>query len=162
MYHHATTTHCCRCHCWAGLHLCAKHGQHFSGRQVRWTWATTGHSVTSGTPCIPNGQFCSPDNMNCQAGALSNIGTVYEHTFTQAGTYSYFCHAHCEYGMSGVVIVGPRGNPPPEATANSSTAAITKLVSAWPPDAPNRTARGGEMKAPSVDRFLRFRVQKRF
>ena len=65
--------------------------------------------------------------MNCQAGTLSNIGTVYEHTFTQPGTYSYFCHAHCEYGMSGVVIVTPRGNPASEATAKSSTTAVTKL-----------------------------------
>jgi len=31
------------------------------GDTVRWTWASSGHSVTSGTPCIPNEQFCSPD-----------------------------------------------------------------------------------------------------
>ena len=83
------------------------------GDTVRWTWASTGHSVTSGSPCIPSGQFCSPDDMNCQAGTLSDIGTVYEHTFTQTGTYSYFCHAHCEYGMTGMVIVAPRGIPVP-------------------------------------------------
>ena len=83
------------------------------GDTVRWTWASSGHSVSSGTPCIPNGQFCSPDNTNCQAGTLSNLGTVYEHTFTQLGTYSYFCHAHCEYGMTGVVNVAPRGGSTP-------------------------------------------------
>jgi len=39
--------------------------------------------------------------MNCQAGTLSDAGAVYEHTFTQCGTYSYFCFAHCEYGTTG-------------------------------------------------------------
>jgi hypothetical protein len=33
------------------------------------------------------------------------MGAVYQHTFTQAGTYSYFCHAHCEYGMTGTINV---------------------------------------------------------
>jgi plastocyanin len=61
-----------------------------TGDTVRWTWASSGHSVTSGIPCVPEGQFCSPDNMNCQAGTLSDAGAVYEHTFTQSGTYSYF------------------------------------------------------------------------
>jgi len=57
-----------------------------TGDTVRWTWASSGHSVTSGIPCVSDGQFCSPDNMNCQAGALSDAGAVYEHTFTQSGT----------------------------------------------------------------------------
>lgn len=80
----------------------------FVGDTVRWTWVSSGHSVSSGTPCIADGQFCSPDNTNCEAGTLSDIGTVYEHTFAQPGTYSYFCAAHCEYGMTGEIIVFPR------------------------------------------------------
>jgi plastocyanin len=75
------------------------------GDTVRWTWGSSFHSVTSGTPCTVDGQFCSPDDTNCSAGVLSNMGTVYEHTFTQAGTYSYFCHAHCSFGMTGTVVV---------------------------------------------------------
>src|SRR6266481_8986467 len=72
------------------------------GDTVRWTWASSGHSVTSGTPCTIDGQFCSPNDTNCEAGVLSNTGTVYEHTFAQAGAYSYFCVAHCGLGMTGV------------------------------------------------------------
>src|SRR5439155_4682726 len=75
------------------------------GETVRWTWAEGGHSVTSGPPCTVDSQFCSPDDTNCPAGVLSNIGTVYEHTFTEPGVYSYFCHAHCIIGMTGVVNV---------------------------------------------------------
>jgi plastocyanin len=85
------------------------------GDTVRWTWASDDHSVTSGMDCIADGEFCSPDNMNCGAGILSNTGTVYELTFTQVGAYSYFCALHCFAGMTGVINVGPgqRPSPPP-------------------------------------------------
>src|SRR5207253_8480642 len=75
------------------------------GDTVRWTWSTNGHSVTSGQPCQADSQYCSPNDMNCASGILSNSGTVYTHTFAQAGTYSYFCAAHCFFGMTGVVNV---------------------------------------------------------
>jgi len=75
------------------------------GDTVRWTWGSSNHSVTSGTPCTVDGQFCSPNDTNCSAGQLSNMGFVYEHTFTVAGTYSYFCHLHCSVGMTGTVNV---------------------------------------------------------
>jgi plastocyanin len=75
------------------------------GDTVRWTWGSSFHSVTSGSPCTADGQFCSPDDTNCSAGTLSNIGAVYEHTFTQAGTYSYHCASHCAFGMTGTINV---------------------------------------------------------
>ena len=83
------------------------------GDTVRWTWGSDDHSVTSGTSCTADGQFCSPDNMNCDAGILNNTGFVYEHTFTQAGTYSYFCALHCFAGMTGVINVRPPSRPHP-------------------------------------------------
>jgi plastocyanin len=83
------------------------------GDTVRWTWGSDAHSVTSGTPCTADGQFCSPDNMNCDAGILNNTGFVYEHTFTQAGTFSYFCALHCFAGMTGVINVTPPSRPHP-------------------------------------------------
>ena len=75
------------------------------GDTVRWTWDGSGHSVTSGQPCAADSQFCSPDDMNCFPGVLSNAGTVYQHTFANAGSYSYHCLAHCVIGMTGVVNV---------------------------------------------------------
>jgi plastocyanin len=75
------------------------------GDTVQWTWTNSGHSVTSGHPCAADSQYCSPDNMNCASGILSNQGTIYQHTFSQAGAYSYFCAAHCIIGMTGVVNV---------------------------------------------------------
>jgi len=75
------------------------------GDTVRWTWAASGHSVTSGDPCTPDGQFCSPNNMICGDCVTSTQGSVYEFTFTQAGSFSYFCCVHCFKGMTGVVNV---------------------------------------------------------
>ncbi len=75
------------------------------GDTVRWTWGSSGHSVTSGQPCVADSQYCSPDDMNCANGILSNSGTIYEHTFTRPGTYSYHCAAHCIIGMTGTVNV---------------------------------------------------------
>src|SRR5215831_16144800 len=83
------------------------------GDTVRWTWGSDDHSVTSGTSCTVDGQFCSPDNTNCDVGILNNTGFVYEHTFTQVGTYSYFCFLHCFAGMTGVINVRPPGRPHP-------------------------------------------------
>ena len=107
------------------------------GDTVRWTWATGGHSVTSGDPCTPDRQYCSPDDMNCDQGILSGQGTVYEHTFAQAGTFNYFCFSHCALGMTGIVNVapGPTPTPTPTPTAKPSptaTATPTAIPSATP------------------------------
>jgi plastocyanin len=75
------------------------------GDTVRWTWAESGHSVTSGPPCVPDSQYCSPNDMNCFPGTTSDLGTVYTHTFSQSGTYAYHCIVHCIIGMTGVVNV---------------------------------------------------------
>src|SRR5205823_12288995 len=75
------------------------------GATVQWTWVSLGHSFSSGPPCVAYSQCCSPDDMNCANGILSNSGTVYTHTFSQAGAYSYHCAAHCIIGMTGTVNV---------------------------------------------------------
>ena len=100
------------------------------GDTVRWTWASDGHSVTSGASCIVDGQFCSPDDMDCEAGTLSNTGTVYVHTFVQTGTYEYFCFAHCGLGMTGViqVVAGPTPTPIPTPSCPPPTRCYEVVV----------------------------------
>jgi plastocyanin len=111
------------------------------GDTVRWTWATNNHSVTSGESCTADGQFCSPNNTNCDAGALNNTGFVYEFTFTQAGSYSYFCAAHCAIGMTGVVNVSaPTPTPTPTATPTPTpTPTATVTPTATPSATPSVT-----------------------
>jgi plastocyanin len=67
------------------------------GDTVQWTWAASGHSSTSGTPGNPDGLWDS---------GIQDIGFVFSHTFTTAGTFNYFCSPHglcC--GMIGSVTV---------------------------------------------------------
>ena len=78
------------------------------GDTVLWIWAASGHSVTSGPA---NGAaddgFCSPGDQGCSQGLLSDAGTTYAHTFSQAGRFPYFCAAHRAMGMTGTVVVVP-------------------------------------------------------
>ena len=80
-----------------------------AGQVVQWNWAASGHNVVSGDPATgtPDGQFCSPGDVNCATTPLSNTATVYTHTFTTPGTYNYFCRAHRSLGMVGTIVVNP-------------------------------------------------------
>ena len=98
--------------------FCARQCEHRRRRHGALDLGSNSHSVTSGTSCTEDDQFCSPNNMNCEAGILNNTGFVYEFTFTQSGIYQYFCHLHCFVGMTGVVNVRtthpmPRPRPTP-------------------------------------------------
>ena len=68
-----------------------------AGDTVQWVWAANGHSSTSGTPGNPDGLWDS---------GVHNSGFIFNHTFTNAGTFNYFCSPHglcC--GMIGSVTV---------------------------------------------------------
>jgi plastocyanin len=85
------------------------------GDTVRWTWAATFHSSTSGTPGMPNGIWDS--------GILSQ-GATFTHTFNSAGSFPYFCtpHGAC-CGMVGMVTVAsatPSPTPMPTSTPSST------------------------------------------
>jgi plastocyanin len=67
------------------------------GDTVRWVWTSGAHSTTSGT-CAGG---CSPSGL-WDSGVGS--GMTFTHTFTQAGTYPYFCLVH-QSMMTGMVVV---------------------------------------------------------
>ncbi len=75
------------------------------GDTVRWTWQSDGHSVVSGPPGSADGLFCSPFDSQCPNAQLSNTGSTYQHTFTQAGSFPYYCSSHFALGMVGDVEV---------------------------------------------------------
>jgi plastocyanin len=75
------------------------------GQTVKWTWMSSGHSVTSGTSCAADNAFCSPNDQNCSQGNTSNVNATYSHTFGAQGTFDYFCAPHCGSQMTGQVIV---------------------------------------------------------
>jgi plastocyanin len=73
------------------------------GQAVAWVWAdgANGHNVTP-----DDGEIPAPENGTALFGAPHS----YTYTFTQVGTYRYYCLAHGApggVGMSGVVVVDP-------------------------------------------------------
>jgi plastocyanin len=64
---------------------------------VRWVWVSGNHNVVSGTSCTSDGRFTS--------GASASPPSTFEHTFTESGTFPYFCDPHCTIGMTGTVTV---------------------------------------------------------
>src|ERR1043166_652522 len=113
------------------------------GDTVRWTWAGSGHSVTSGPPCAADSQYCSPNDTNCFPGTLSNLGTVYTHTFSRSGTYSYFCLAHCFLGMTGVVNVSGGCAPSGWSAGPNLPTVLVRAVGVWFPADGNFYTMGG-------------------
>ncbi len=73
-----------------------------TGGTVRWVNDdATYHTVTSTGSLarrVPDGRF---------NGALDAAGATFSHTFTQPGSYPYFCQPHAEF-MAGTVRVSPR------------------------------------------------------
>jgi uncharacterized protein (TIGR03118 family) len=76
-----------------------------AGDTLRWVWGSPGHSVVSGTNGNADNRFCSPSNTGCDNPPLSSKGATYEHTFTQAGTFPYYCSVHFSLGMTGTITV---------------------------------------------------------
>lgn len=68
------------------------------GTKVTWTNKDTAqHTATSGTPSAKDGKWDS--------GALAS-GAAFTFTFTQAGTFSYFCTVHpTTSGLMGTIVV---------------------------------------------------------
>ncbi|HEX4535854.1 MAG TPA: plastocyanin/azurin family copper-binding protein [Candidatus Acidoferrum sp.] len=113
------------------------------GDTVRWTWAGDGHSVTSGQPCQADSQYCSPNDMNCFPGVTSNTGTVYTHTFTRSGSYSYFCIVHCALGMTGTVNVSGGCAPSGWSAGPNLPTTLVRAVGVWFPADGNFYTVGG-------------------
>ena len=61
--------------------------------------------MVSGTNGNANNKFCSPSDTGCDNPPLSDSGATYEHTFTQAGTFPYYCSVHFSLGMTGTITV---------------------------------------------------------
>src|SRR4029077_3608394 len=76
------------------------------GDQVKWTWASSGHSTTSGRPGMPNGMWDS---------GVRSQGATFTHTFNSLGTFPYYCTLHGEVGE--VIVATPTPTPTPPGTA---------------------------------------------
>src|SRR5947207_14837984 len=55
------------------------------GDTVKWTWSSTSHSSTSGTPRHPRGLWDS---------RILDQGSTFAYTINTAGSYTYYCTPH--------------------------------------------------------------------
>jgi plastocyanin/uncharacterized protein YggT (Ycf19 family) len=94
------------------------------GDSVQWTWSSSGHSTTSGSPGLPNGIWDS---------GILNQGATFTRTFNTAGTFPYYCtpHGGC-CAMVGTVVVAaetPTPTPQPTSTPTATPASILSNIS---------------------------------
>jgi plastocyanin len=80
-----------------------------AGGTVTWQWLGGPHTVTSGTPGAPDGNFCSiggtPSAAACNSTSYAQSAGTYSHTFATAGSFPYYCTVHGAM-MTGTVVVG--------------------------------------------------------
>jgi plastocyanin len=92
------------------------------GDQVRWTFGSSGHSTTSGSPGQPNGIWDS---------GIHNQGATFTRTFNSAGTFPYYCvpHGGCCNMVGTVVVVNasPTPSPTPMPTPTPSATPTSML-----------------------------------
>jgi plastocyanin/uncharacterized protein YggT (Ycf19 family) len=90
------------------------------GDAVQWTWSSSGHSTTSGSPGLPNGIWDS---------GILNQGATFTRTFNTAGTFPYYCtpHGGC-CAMVGTVVVAAQ-SPTPTATPTATPASLLSNIS---------------------------------
>jgi plastocyanin len=88
------------------------------GDTVVWTWSSSGHSTTSGSPGMPNGLWDS---------GILNQGANFMHTFNAAGSFSYFCtpHGACCNMVGTITVANETPTPTPSPT---STPAILSYL----------------------------------
>lgn len=103
------------------------------GDTVVWTMLGEPHTVTSGT--IDGNNVGHPDGRFDSGTKL--VGEQYSLTFTEAGTFPYFCIIHADTQMKGTVTVTSAATTPPTpAPTAPPTPAPTPRPTARPTAAP--------------------------
>jgi len=76
------------------------------GDTVQWNFVSSGHTTTSGTPGSPDGLWDS---------GIQNPGSTFSFTFTEAGSFPYFCtpHGACCGMVGNVTVTNPTPTPTP-------------------------------------------------
>jgi len=84
------------------------------GDTVLWTFSSSGHSTTSGTPGHPSGLWDS---------GILNQGAMFTQTFNTAGSFPYSCTVHvaCCNMVGTVTVVNPSPTPTPTPTATPAS-----------------------------------------
>lgn len=101
------------------------------GTEVRWDGVLIGHTVDTAAGPAESlaAEGNDPTNSDADPDTFSRLlpqGGSVAHTFTQPGTYWYFCAPHAGVGMVGVVVVAGS-----EAEASAASAALAPPPAAF-------------------------------
>jgi len=109
------------------------------GDKVKWTWGSSGHSTTSGSPGMPNGIWDS---------GIRNQGATFTRTFNSAGTFPYYCtpHGGCCNMVGMVRVIAPSPTPTPTATPRPTS---TPTATPRPTSTPTATPRPSPTPTPT-------------
>ena len=69
------------------------------GDTVKWNWVAGSHTVTSGEASS------APDAGNLFDEPLNSSNQNFSFTFTETGTFLYFCRPHESLNMKGIIAV---------------------------------------------------------
>ena len=97
------------------------------GDTVEWVWGLGLHSSTSGVICVADGKWDS---------TLIAPPATFSVTFTQAGTFPYYCTLHCVFGMTGEIIVQEPTLTPTSTVTATPTPTTTTLATGTPTPSP--------------------------
>jgi plastocyanin len=107
------------------------------GETVRWVVESAGHSTTAYHPQNHEGYHSRiPDGAQpWNSGVLLQRGAQFEHTFTVAGVYHYYCIPHEGAGMVGAIVVeetvdGPAMAPVQPEISPAARRKLEELI-AW-------------------------------
>jgi plastocyanin len=78
------------------------------GDTVRWVNQQGFHDTVSGSSGVPSGAW----NSNSQFGHLMQPGDTFSVTFSNPGTFPYYCTPHWRLGMTGTIQVNAPNSPP--------------------------------------------------
>jgi len=83
------------------------------GDTVQWVWQSGPHSTSSGT-CTQSGYYGSCTADGTWESGQNSPPHNFSKTFSQAGTFNYYCSVH-QAMMTGMVVVQAATGPPPTA-----------------------------------------------
>jgi len=92
-----------------------------AGETVTWTVTkaiTAPHSVTSGSPGDSNAGSVFDSKFT-----LVNNGDTFKFTFSNPGTYPYYCQVHPTTMKGTITVTGSGGSAPPPAASSAASAA---------------------------------------
>jgi plastocyanin len=99
------------------------------GDSINWIWMEGGHTITSGTNCMPDFEFFNVPISRREPTFTFTVPDDFE------GTIPYFCLPHCDQGMVGSITVVPATSPadiaPPGGDGVVDAADLGVLLSQW-------------------------------